>query len=72
MWIFSLSHSQSVGVHTKQAAAVSTVAWIKWKATGVIHVGGGRAKLSFFLFASPGRHFVPGCQGGQWETGGLA
>lgn len=35
-----------MGVHTKQADAVSTVAWIKWRVTGVIHVGGGRAELS--------------------------
>lgn len=47
VWIFSLSHRVlSVGIHTKQAGAKSTVAWIKQKASGVIRVGGGRAELS--------------------------
>lgn len=46
MDIFSQSHSWSVGVHTKQASAVSAVDWIKSKATSVIRVGGGRAELS--------------------------
>lgn len=66
--IFSHSHSRSVGVHTKQAGAVSSVNWIEWKATGVIC---GRAEFSL-RFGSPGRHLVPGCQEGQWGSGGLA
>lgn len=38
MDIFSQSHSRTVGVHTKQAGDVSSVDWIKWKASGIIRV----------------------------------
>lgn len=31
--MFFQSHSRSVCIHTKQGGALSTVAWIKWKAT---------------------------------------
>lgn len=46
MEIFSRSQSLTVGVHTKRLGAMSTTAGIKWKVTGVICVGGGRAEFS--------------------------